>query len=162
MVLASSSSSSSLLPPCSTVPEEVDLHFKPTLEDHVVPPAGHNTSRPSYGWVSPLHVPCVCPSIRAKPPQQESAALFFFCFFLNTPHEAFLPLSNFAEQKKSKTKKKKDYSHKIICQWLGSYKTSPFKFLPEQIKTYFNFFPLSFYEGHSCPYFCYYSACKKE
>lgn len=44
--------------PCSAVSEEVDLRFESTLKDHAVPPAARNAGRPSYGWVSPLPVPC--------------------------------------------------------------------------------------------------------
>lgn len=137
----SSSSSSSVLPPCRTVPEEADLHFKPTLEDHAVPPADHTTGRPSYGWVPPRHVPWLCPSISAELPQQESAA---FSFLKNTLGEASrsLPLC--------RNRQNKNYSHKII--------PPP----PEQIETYFKIFPLSFYEGHSCPRSGYYPAHKKE
>lgn len=111
-----SSSSSSVLPPRRTVPEEADLHFKSTLEDHAVPPADHTTGRPSYGWVPPLHVPRLCPSISAEPPQQESAA---FYFLKNTPREASrsLPLR--------RNRQNKNYSHKIICQWRGSYYPTP-------------------------------------
>lgn len=47
-----------LFSPCSIVSEEVDLQFESTSEDHAVPPAAHNDGRPSYGWVSPLPVPC--------------------------------------------------------------------------------------------------------
>lgn len=74
------------------MPEVADPHLKPTLEDHAVPPADHNPGRPSYGWVSPLHVPCLCPSIRAQLPQRENAAfrfLFIYLFFKDTPLEAF-------------------------------------------------------------------------
>lgn len=82
------------------MPEEVDLHFKPTLEDHAVPPADHDTGRPSYGWVSPLHVRRLCPSISAEPSQQGSAAVYFL---KNTPRKAFqsLPFRSLAEEKQA-------------------------------------------------------------
>lgn len=110
-----------LFPPCSTVPEEVHLHFEPTLKDHAVPPADHNAGCPSYGWVSHLHA-CV-------------SVLWHFLLYPAGPTS--LPHSAVSLDKNNCPKRA--YSLKIMCQQLQSYKPSQFKLIPKHVlKTFFN------------------------